>query len=150
MASQVYNEFKRASASAEIDLDTAGDEIRIALLMTDTTADTENDAIVFISDFTTLDEFDGSGYPTPPASRKILANQLVRVDDPFDRAEFDTDNVTYTSLGAGTRSIAGALVYKHIGADTANRVVAWVEFSATPDGNDFTISWNVEGILQLT
>ena len=144
MASQVYNEFKRASAAGEIDLN--ADDIRIALLMTNTTADTENDGKTFISDFTTLDEFDGSGYV-----RKALANEAVNLDDPNDRAEFDADDVTFTALGAGTRSVQGVLLYKEGASDAARRIIAWLEFATvkTPDGSDFTVAWNAQGILQL-
>ena len=148
MASVVYNEFKRASAAGEIDLDTGGDDIRIQLLMTNTTADTENDGIVNIYDFTTLDEMDGANYVV-----KALANEVVNKDDTNDRAEFDADDVTYTALGNGTRAIQGALLYKHVdGTDANDLVIAFIEFSSTqnPGGRDFTIQWNSEGILQLS
>lgn len=148
MASVVYNEFKRASAAGEIDLDTGGDDIRIQLLMTNTTADTENDGIVNINDFTTLDEMDGANYVV-----KALANEVVNKDDTNDRAEFDADDVTYTALGNGTRAIQGALLYKHVdGTDANDLVIAFIEFSSTqnPGGSDFTIQWNSEGILQLS
>lgn len=147
MASVVYNEFKRASAAGEIDLDTGGNDIRVALLMTNTTADTENDAKVYVGDFTTLDECDGANYV-----RKALANEAVNKDDTNDRAEFDADDVTWTALGNGTRAIQGALIYKHVTNDTDSPIIAFVEFSATqnPGGSDFTVSWNAEGILQLT
>lgn len=144
MASQVYNEAKRGIAAGEIDLN--ADDMRIRLLMTNTTADTENDAIVNIADFTTLDTFDGANYVD-----KALASEAVNKDDANDRAEFDADDLTWTALGAGTRSIAGALLYKYVdGTDANDLVVAWIEFSATPDGNNFQLNWNAEGILQLT
>lgn len=149
MASQVYNEFKRASAAAEIDLDAAGDDIRIALLMTNTTADTENAGILFVgggNGFATLDDFDGANYP---AIRKSLANQIVNKDDGSDRAEFDADDITYTALGVGTRAVAGALIYKFITDDDASIPIAWFQFTGNPDGNDFTLQWDAEGILQL-
>lgn len=134
MASFVFNEFKRASAAGEIDLD--DDDIRVALMMTNTTVDTENDGIVNLDDFATLDEFDGANYV-----RKALANEAVAKDDGDDRAEFSADNVTWTALGAGTRDIAGVLVYYHNTDDASSVPIAWIEFSATPDGNDFTIKW---------
>lgn len=134
MASFVYNEFKRASAAAEIDLD--ADDIRVALMMTNTTVDTENDGIVNLDDFSALDEFDGANYV-----RKALANEAVAKDDANDRADFSADNVTWTALGAGTRAIAGVLVYYHNTDDASSVPIAWIEFSATPDGNDFTIKW---------
>lgn len=146
MASQVYNSFKQANAKADIDLD--ADDIRVALLMSDTTADTENDGKVYVGDFTTLDECDsGATYV-----RKVLANKAVNKDDANDRAEFDADDVTWTTLAACTRQLVGALLYKHVTNDADSPIIAWVEFAAakTPDGSDFTIQWNVEGILQLS
>lgn len=143
MASHWFNEAARGVFAGEIDLN--ADDIRIALLSTNTTADTENDAITTVDGITTLDEFDGANYV-----RKALANEAVNKDDTNDRAEFDADDVTWTSLGAGTRSVAGILVYKHVTNDTDSIPIAWVEVSGTPDGNDFTVQWNAEGILQGT
>jgi len=146
MASQIYNEFKRASAAGEIDLN--ADDIRVALLMTNTTAGTENDGIVFVADFTTLDESTGAANYV----RKALANEAVNKDDANDRAEFDADDVTWTALGNDVRQLAGALVYKHVTVDADSPVIGWIEFATpqSPGGGDFTITWNAEGILQLT
>jgi len=145
MASHLFNYFKQQNAAGNIDLDTAGDTIHVILCMTNTTADTENDGISFVGDLTTLDEFDGANY-----SRKTLGSQVVNLDDPNDRAEFDGANITWTALGVGTRDVAGALIFKFVTNDAASPVIAWVEFSATPDGSDFTIQWNAEGILQFS
>ena len=60
MASLIYNEFKRANMAGEIDLN--ADDIRVALVMTNTTVDTENDGMVNVDDFATLDECDGANY----------------------------------------------------------------------------------------
>lgn len=143
MASHFYNKAKQLLANGGIDLDT--DDIRVALCMTNTTADTDNDGDTYVSDLTTLDEFDGANYV-----RKALANEAVNLDDVNDRAEFDADDVTWTALGVGTRNVAGALIYKHVTNDTDSPLIAWIEFSATPDGSDFTIQWDAEGILQFS
>lgn len=147
MASQVYNEFKRASAAAEMDLDAGGDDIRVRLEMNLTTMDTENDGKVNIADFTTKDICDGANYVD-----KALESEVITKDDPNDRAEFDATDVTWTALGAGTRATVGALIYKYVDGTEANDlIIAWVEFASpvTHDGTDFTIQWNVEGILQF-
>ena len=149
MASHVFNKFKQLAADGPIDLDT--DTIWAALCMTNTTGDRGNDGIEYVGDLTTLDEFDGAN-----AVRKALANKAVNLDDANDRAEFDADDITWSSLGPGTRDVAGVLIYVDAdndgdsADDAANRVIAWIEFSASPDGNDFEIQWNAEGILQLT
>ena len=104
MASVVYNQFKKYSADGTIDLDT--DNVWAALVMTNTTADTENDGIEHVGDLTTLDESDGSGYV-----RKALITKVVNLDDANDRAEFDADDITWTALGNGTRALQGVLLY---------------------------------------
>jgi len=147
MASNVKNEAKRRLLAGDLDLN--GDDIRVRLAMTNTVYDTENDGITNISDFTTDDIQDGSGYVD-----KALATETVAKDDTNDRGNFSADNVTWTSLGAGTRAVAGLLLYEFITNDAASFPIAWVEFSATPDGNDFIVRWNSGStsgeILRLT
>lgn len=145
MASVVYNEFKRANAAGEIDLN--ADDIRCRLVMSNTTCDTENDAIVNIANFTLVDKCDSAAY-----ADEALANEAVNKDDANDRAEFDADDATWLALAVSTRDLVGVLLYKYVdGTDANDLVVAYVEYASpkTPDGSDFTTEWNVEGILQL-
>lgn len=142
MATQVYNEGKERIMQAWL---AAATSPRLALLSTNTTADTQNDALTFVSEITTLDEFDGANYV-----RKTLASGTVTKNDGSDRADLDFADVTWSALGAGTRSIQGILLYDHVGADSANPVIAWLEFSTvkTPDGSDFTLS--IADLLRLS
>ena len=145
MASVILNEFKRASAAGETDLN--ADDIRVRLVMGNTTCDTENDGIVNIADYATVDVCDGANYVD-----KALANEAVNKDDANDRAEFDADDVEWTALGVGTRTTAGVLIYKYVdGTDANDLAIAYLEFAGpiTHDGTDFSITWNAEGILQL-
>ena len=57
MASFVYTYAKTKLLSGDLDLN--AHDIRLMLVMTNTTADTEADK-VFVGDFTTLDEMDGA------------------------------------------------------------------------------------------
>ncbi len=146
VASVFYNEAKAAFANGSIDWD--ADDIRVALLMTNTTADTEQDTIKFVTDFTTLDECDATGY-----ARLALANEAVNIDDGNDRAELDADDSSFTSLsGDGTRDVQGALIYKHVTNDTDSPAIAFVDFSADipSTATQIDVPWNAEGILQLT
>jgi hypothetical protein len=149
MASVIYNEFKRASAAGEIDLDTGGDDIRAILVMTNTTADTENSAMVYVGDLTTLDECDATGY-----SRQALAGEVVNKDDPNSRAEFDANNISFSGLGGdATRGYQGVVLYKHVTNDADSPLVAFIEFDNQPLSKEATqidVPWNAEGILQLT
>lgn len=144
MANFFYNEAKRAMAEGEIDF--VNDDIRVALLMTNTTADIEDDKN-FISEFTTLDEYDGAAYV-----RKALASQVVNEDAPNDRAEFDATDAVWTALGIGTRQCQAALVYKHVTSDADSVPLAFIDSGGFPfDGNggDITMQWNAEGIVQV-
>ena len=146
MASVIYNEFKRASAAAEIDLN--ADDIRAAMLMSNTVADTENDAKVFVADITTLDEADATGY-----ARQALTTEAVNKDDGNDRAAFDADDVVFASLGGdAARNYVGVLLYKHVGADSANPIIAYIEFTTpiTSAATQVTVPWDSTGILLFT
>lgn len=102
MASNVFNNALKRLVDGTIDLDTH--DIRCALLMTNTTADTEKDAINFISNIGTLDECNATGY-----ARVALTSEAVNTDDANDRAEFDAADVSFTGLsGDASRAIQGA------------------------------------------
>jgi len=147
MASLIYNEFKRANAAGEIELE--GNDIRSTLLMTNTTADTENDGIITLSDFTLLDQFDATGY-----ARQALVNEVVNKDDANDRAEFDADDVAFAGLGGdASRDAQGILIYKHVdGTDANDLVIAFIEFTIVVvlEATTITVPWNAEGILHFT
>ena len=145
MASLVYTKAKANLLSADIDLN--ADDIRVVLVMTDSTADTEEDT-TFMDQFSTLDEMDGAGY-----SRQAIANEAVNIDNANDRGEFDGDDITFSGVSAGTRNVLGMIVYKHVTNDADSIPIAYIDtggFPITPNGGDITISWNVEGILQLS
>lgn len=145
MASVVYNAFKKRVSDGTIDLDT--NTIKIALLMTNTTADTDNDAKVFVADLTTLDECDASGY-----ARVTLANKAVNTDDANDRAEFDADDAAFSGLGGNaTRNFQGVLVFKFVTNDADSPLICFVDFASdvAKEATQVNIPWNAEGILQL-
>lgn len=133
--------------SAAVNL--SSDDIRIWPLMTNTTVDTERDAIETFGDFSTVDEFDGANYTSGGLA---LDSQAINIDDANDRAEFDAADVTVSSLGAGTRDIQGVCVGKFDANTAGSMPLHWLEFSVNkkPDGSDFTFQFNVEGILQLS
>lgn len=151
MASGWYNAGINAVMKNLIDLD--GSNIWAALMMSNTTCDTENDGITFMGDFTTKDEMDGANYV-----RKKLANKSVTLDDANDLSYLDADDVAWTSLGNGTRAVQGVVLYVDAdddgdaADDAANRVLAWVEFAAnqSPGGSLFTVIWPATGILKGT
>lgn len=144
MASFAYTHAKYLLATGAIDLATA--DIRVMLVMTNTTADTEKD-VEFVGDFTTLDEYDGANY-----ARKALT-EAVNQDDANDRAEFDATDIQWAALGAGTRQAQAMVVFLHDTNDAGSNPIAYIDSGGFPfsgNGGNVDVTWNAEGILQLT
>lgn len=144
MASNVYNNFLKELLNAYL---VSGADIRAALLMTNTTADTETDAIEAVDDITTLDECDATGY-----ARVQLASEAANADDTNDRAEFDATDISFTGLGGdATRDYQGVLIYKHVNDDTDSVPIAFIDFSSDipKSATQVNVPWNEDGILQL-
>lgn len=118
---------------------------RARLLMTNTTADTENNKAT-ISAYTTQDSFDGSG-----ASSVALTTEAVNVDAANNRIEIDADDVAFGALGNGTRQIQGVLLYFHVTNDADSIPAFFIQFSSNinPGGATVTVVWNAEGIVQF-
>lgn len=147
MASKVYNAAKDALTSGGIDWDS--DDIRVLLVATNTTADTENDGKVHLSDITTMDECNGPSY-----ARQALANKTDTTDDVNDRAVMDADDIIGWLLGASmTRAVQGAVIYKYVdGVAAHDLLIAYIDFSATlpTDAQQFDLNWDSAGIIFLT
>lgn len=145
MASLIYNNTFLLMGTGALDLTEGQDDIRVALLMTNTSADTEEE-IALMNGFSTLDEMDGANY-----ARKTLASQAIAVDMSNDRVEFDCEDLTWSSLGNGTRAIQGMLLLKHVTNDTDSIPLAFIEFASTqnPGGSDFTVNMPAEGLIQI-
>lgn len=148
MASVVYNDFKRGLLSGEYDLHTAGDDIRLALLMTNTTADTQIDSVTGIASFTTLDECDATGY-----ARVALTSEAVTADNTDDEGVFDAADASFTGLGGdATRAIQGALLYKHVDGTAANdKPICFIDFTSDipATATQIDVPFATEGILNL-
>lgn len=145
MASLVQNNAKRGILAGEIDMN--ADDIRIRLVMTNTTCDTENN-ISTLSGFTTIDACDATGY-----ADVALTSEAVNQDNSNNRAEFDAADASFTGLGGdATRDYQGVLLYKFVTNDTDSIPIAFIEFTNQPitsAASQVDIPWNAEGILQL-
>lgn len=147
-----YTRFKQDLGRGLVNFQEAGADIRVALVGTSTTADTEQDTAL-MNAFTTLDEHTGGGYV-----RKTVDTQVFNEDLANNRGEFDGLDITWTALNStgttsGTNDVAGILVYRHVTNDTDSVPIAYIDTGGLPkatNGGDFTITWNAEGILQVT
>lgn len=148
MASAIPNDVFRALMSGELDLHTSGDDIRLMLLMTNTTADTQVDAVPNPADYTTLDECDDTSY-----ARQALASEAVTADDTDDEGVFDATDASFTSLdGNSTRDIQGALLYKHVDGTDANDInIAFIDFTSDipSTATQIDVPFASEGILNM-
>ena len=151
--SLVFNRAKKELLDGTIDL--VSDTIKVMLVTSSYTANADDDFVDNGGANDPIDhELSGTGYVAGFAGsgRKTLAAKAFSVDDPNDRGEFDdTADITWTAINAGTA--AGAIVYKHITADTSSVMIAYINTGGFPivtNGGDLTIQWNAEGILQLT
>jgi len=143
MASFWYAAGLKGIMDGSIDLNS--DDIRVALVMTNTTIDTENETIDYVDDFSTLDECDSAAY-----SRAALANESVALDASNNRVKFDADDVTFSSLASCTRQIQAVLIYYHDTNDAASIPLIYADITdSTPNGQDFTIEWDDDGIATL-
>lgn len=142
--SHVYDNAKRAFFAGELDLDS--NDIRVIICMTNTTADTDFTADT-IGGIGTLDEHNGTNYV-----RKACASEAISEDNTAHRAEFTFSAITWTALGAGTRQLAGFLVYKHVTNDSDSIPLIWIDTGGFPfasNGGDVTFTPNADGVLQI-
>jgi len=153
MASHFFNEAKRAFSNKEIDIDT--DTIKATLVMTNTTADTEYEKDT-VSALTTLDEMDGTGFTWGHGNdgRKTLSVTLSEVIGApgVGYAMWDATDVTWASLGAGTRDVQGVLIFKEGASDDTTAVpICFVDFAAdfTASGGDLTVQWHADGFVKF-
>lgn len=125
---------------------TAADDFRARLLMTNTTADTENNKAT-LSAYTTIDTFDGSG----ASNNFALTGEAVNLDSGNNRIELDADDCAFGALGNGTRQIQGVLIFKFVTNDADSIPTFFIQFSSNvnPGGATLTIVWNAEGIVQF-
>lgn len=119
---------------------------RARLLMTNTTADTENNAS-FLSSYSTQDKFNGSG----ATDNLALTNKLALIDAPNNRNYLDADDTAFGAIGNGTRAIQGVLIFKFVTNDADSVPLVFVQFSSSinPAGGQLTIQWDAGGILQF-
>ena len=148
MASKIPNSALANLINGTIDLNTS--DIRARLVMTNTTCDTEIDAINNLDDYTTIDVADATGY-----ADVALSGETVTANDTDNRGDFDTtSDIVFTGLGGNaTRNYQGVLLYKYVDGTNANDIpLAFVEFSSAipKEATQVTVPSSTTNLLQAT
>ena len=148
MASKIPNSALANLINGTIDLNT--DDIRARLVMTNTTCDTEIDAIAKVSNYTTIDVADATGYVDV-----ALDTETVTANDTDNRGDFDTSaDIVFTGLsGNATRNYQGVLLYKYVAGGDANCYpLAFIEFSSAipKEATQVTVPSSTTNLLQAT
>lgn len=135
----IYNNFKEILMEGSIDL--VSDTVKVALVTGYTIDVDAHDNWDDVS----ANEESGTGYT---AGGEALANKTVTQDDTDDEGVFDADDVTWSGLDVGTPS--HAIIYKDSGTPSTSPLIAAVELGVASNGQDYTIQWGAEGIINLT
>ena len=147
MASKIPNSAK-ATLIGGVDL--SSDDIRARLCMTNTTCDTEEDAIDNLSDYTTIDVGDATGY-----ADVALTGETLTANDTDNRGDFDTsaDTVFSGLSGDATRDYQGVLIYKYVDGTDANDIpLFFVDFATdvVKEATQVTVPSSSTNLLQVT
>ena len=145
MANFAYNVFKTKLMNGTFNLNNS-DTIKVRLVDTNTTADTEKDKTL-MNGFTTSTAYSGT-------TDQTLTGESTSQDDTDNEGVFDASDTTFSAVSiSGGLDIEGMIVYQFVTDDTDSIPMLWIEdggFNITPNGSDIVITWASEGILNLT
>ena len=147
MASAIPNSALANLINGTIDL--TGD-IRARLCMTNTTCDTEIDAIDNLSDYSAIDVCDDSTY-----ADVALDTPTVTANDTDNRGDFDdTADIVFAGLtGDATRDYQGVLLYLYVDGTDANDIpLCFIDFTAdiSKTATQVTVPSSTTNLLQLS
>jgi len=144
MASLVYNRGKKEIMDNSIDL--INDTIKAMLVTSGYVANADDNYIDEGGANDPVDhELSGTGYTLGGVT---LTSKTITQNDTDDRGEFDTDDLLWTAIDAGTA--AGVIIYKSTGTPTTSTLIEYIDaggFPVTTNGTNFTITLPTAGIL---
>lgn len=148
MASKIPNSALANLINGTIDLNSH--DIRARLVMTNTTCDTEIDAINTLSNYTTIDVADATGY-----ADVALTTETVTANDTDNRGDFDTAaDIVFSGLsGDATRNYQGVLLYKYVDGTNANDIpLLYIDFASVivKEATQVTVPSSTTNILQVS
>ena len=137
MANVVYNTFKGKIGDGTIDWDACTAKIALVTSAYSPDIDTHTKYSTHITNELPT----GDGYTLGGAT---LANKSVTVDDTDDWAEYDADNVTWSS---STLTARGAVFYDSVTDD----LICYLDFGAdkSSENGNFTINFHADGVFKL-
>lgn len=137
----VYNSFKERVMEGTFVLDNAGTNVRIALVVGYTPNYTTHNSYADV----VASEFVGTGYT---AKGKLLTTKTVTATGTVGM--FDADDVTWTSLAAGSGTPSHAILYLDSGTNsTSYLILAW-ELGVPANGGDYKLTFGSTGLLRIT
>jgi hypothetical protein len=144
----VYNDLKEQLFKGTHNLASGGNTIKLTLH----TGYTPNiDSHQVWADVSATEYGSGSGYT---AGGKTLQNQSVTQDNTNDRALWDADNETWTSLGAlSPATPSHGIIWNDTPTSPADPLICYVVLGTTAtNGGNYTIAWSTSpsAILSLT
>jgi len=148
MASAIPNSAKANLLNGTIDLNSH--DIRARLVMTNTTCDTEVDAINNLDDYTTIDVADATGY-----ADVALDTETVTANNTDNRGDFDTaTDIVFSGLsGNATRDYQGVLLYKYVDGTDANDIpLCFIDFTSDipKEATQVTVPSSTTNLIQLS
>lgn len=146
----VYNDFKEQTLGGIHDVAASGHTLKVTL-HTGYTPDIDAHQVWLDTGVSSTEYGTASGYT---AGGKTLANQTVTQDNTNDRALFDADDVTWTSLGAlSPATPSDAIIWNDTPTAPADPLICYMELGTTAtNGGDYTLQWSSSpsAILSLT
>jgi hypothetical protein len=140
MIAKLYGRFPAKLANGEIDWDTH--TIKVALCTSAYTPD--QDFHEYFDDIT--NQITGTGYTTGGAT---ITGKSVTYDLIEKRTSFSGDSVVWS---ASTLTARYAIIYRDTGITSTSPLISYVDFgtNAISSGGDFTIDWDIAGIVTVT
>jgi len=124
-------------------IDLAGDSFKVMLLTDGYTPsiDVHNDRADLSS------EYSGSGYTT---GGKAMVNDAVSAI--VGGGKYDGDDLTWSSLATTGNGVKYIVLYKTTGVAANDLLVALYTLgnNVAPGGNDFTVQWHADGLLDAS
>ena len=94
---------------------------------------------------------DVAAFEITQGGRGTLAGMVVVPDVVNNRTKFDATDLTYTTLAAGDTPTS-AIIYKYNVADASAELLCYIPLvgGVAPDGSDYVVSWNSDGLFIIT